>query len=69
LSSELESSDRDDLSIDILPIDKDSVGIHDIDDGDKSSFERTVVDPCDSTYFNETRVSLSISELVTIGFL
>ena len=69
LPSELESSDGDDLSFDIFSIDKDSVGIHDIDDGDKLAFLSTVVDSCDSTYFNETRVSLSISQFVTIGFL
>lgn len=69
LFGELDSSDGDDLSFDIWSIDEDSFVIDDIYDSGKSSFERTIVNSSNSTNFNESGVSLQLSQIVTIGFL
>lgn len=59
LLSKLESSDWDDLSSKSFSINKNSLVIDNINDGGKFSFERTVVNSCNSTDLNKSVVTLN----------
>jgi hypothetical protein len=57
--SELESSDGDDLSLDVLSIDQNSLVTENIDDCGKFACFSTEVDSYDATDLNELSVSLN----------
>ena len=59
LLSELESSDGNDLSGKSFPINENSLIVKNIDNGGKFSFQRTVVNSCDSSYLNKSVVTLN----------
>lgn len=59
LLGELEPSDGDSLARNSFTIDEDSLVGDDVDDGGELALLRSVVDSGDSSYFDETIVSLS----------
>lgn len=56
---QLQSSDGDDLPLDSLTIDKDSLIVEDIDNGSQLALERSVVDPSNAADFNEFVIGLN----------
>jgi len=61
----LKSSDGDDLSVDTLSINEDSLVAEDIDNGGKFACFRTVINSGDAANFDEFCVSLN-ERMVTI---
>ena len=59
MSSELESSDGDDLSANALSINQNSLVVENIDNGGKFSCISSVINSGDATDFNEFGVSLN----------
>jgi len=58
LLGELKSSDGDDLPLDILSVNEDSLKAHHIDDSDQFALERSVVDSGYSADFDELVIDL-----------
>jgi hypothetical protein len=71
MSSKLESSDRDDLSVDAFSVNQNSLVTENIDNCSKFSCFRTVVNSGDATDFDELGISLNkrILTIFTCGEL
>lgn len=59
LLGELKSSDGDDLSLDLRSVNKDSLVVENINNSCEFALERSVVDSCDATDFDELGISLN----------
>lgn len=59
LAGELESADGDDLTLDILAVDQDTLVVEDVHDGGELALEGTVVDPSHAADLDELAVALN----------